>query len=237
MRRWWLLALCACDSAFDLKQVPPPDAPPACFSTTPHISNCHAIVAPDIEDTYLAAENPDVPLGRQDALLLTASDPGLFKFDVSMIAAGEWIVDAQLELSVTSEANNCPKRMPTDSCGICTIAVTQWQLSWMTPMWDAQSATFDTRDGSTAWAANDRGTTVVGMVQGKEPVQGTPWILEATGDELAADAQTTPECWISSGMLAMQVTAGDAVAISSRYHKTAGCEGYPGAVLNLQVCQ
>jgi hypothetical protein len=155
MRTWWLVALCGCDSLFDLKVVPPPDGPPACYSSRQFGQICRTVTANDIEDTYLAAGKPTTPLGGRDALLVTATDPGLLKFDVSMIMPSERIADAQLVATPAGQADNCTNG--TGSCPYCPIMVTQWQLAWVTTDWSSATATYDTRDGVTPWQDSDRG--------------------------------------------------------------------------------
>ena len=234
MRAWWLIALVGCDVPFDLKQVPPPDGPPACYSSKPFgTTSCRTAMFADIEDVYLAMETPTTPIGHKDALLVTASDPALFKFDVSTIQPGERISDVQLLVEPMSEAANCPTG--SGMCLFCTNAVTEWRLSWATTSWSSSSATFQTRDGVTPWQMTDRGPTVIEQILTNTVVKDVVTTLEVTGDHLQVSPQTTPECWIDDmGVLGIELVMVDQAAITSRYH--GGCTGDSPALLRLTLC-
>src|SRR5258708_39850917 len=116
MRTWLLVALCGCASVFDLKTIPPPDAPPSCYSAAPFGSPCRPATAPDIGDTYLSASSPATAAGVTEALKLSGANPGLMKFDLTdlAIAPGERIAGAELDLYSTNESYGC--KTGVDTC-------------------------------------------------------------------------------------------------------------------------
>ena len=153
-----LVATVGCDGVFQLTHVgpPPPDAPPdaarPCFNPEPFGATCRTIMVPLIADTALSSAMPDTAYGTKDAVKVTASDPGLFKFDLAGIESTERIAGARLAVPVvtpTGTAIACGTNGCNLACGPSSVESSR--LYWLTPDWSQQYATFNAADQNLPW--------------------------------------------------------------------------------------
>jgi len=108
------------------------------------------VVSPILADTYLDSAAPTASCGDADALHVTDTNPGLFKFDLSPIEPGERIAEARLTLHID---NNVPAlTCSTDqTCKTCVSSVENWKLYWLTSDWSQLNATHNDADVGRAW--------------------------------------------------------------------------------------
>jgi hypothetical protein len=144
-----LIAGAGCDQLFKLEHVARHDAaldaaPSACEDRSPFGMSCRDVTLVATSDTYLSAAAPDTPLGTRDAIRISSTEPGLFKFDTSMIATDERIAAMHFSLNPYESVN--AKACSTNGviCQLCPApSIGGWNLHWTTVDWNEAQTTWN----------------------------------------------------------------------------------------------
>jgi hypothetical protein len=233
-----LSASAGCDGVLGLtKVIPPvdgaPDAAGACVDPRPFGPTCRTLMPTLLGDTALRSMSPDLAFGAKDAVQVNATDPALFKFDLTDVMPGERIAHAHLVVpfvSATGTATACSANgIGCAPCGASTYETAQ--LYWLTSDWSQSFATYTNADQNVPWTA----AGASGSERSELVTTGPPPTTGIDIDVAEADMmKVKPECFVTSPALSLLVLVEGSVWI--RQLGPQPCVGQKSATLELTVC-
>jgi hypothetical protein len=211
----WLLACASCSQLFGLTEVATqdaaidaaPDAAPSCENSAPFGTSCRDVMLTATNDTFLSAAAPSTVFGGEDAVKISSTEPGLFKFYTGDFAPGERIAAMTLTLDANYVRNATVCSATFDVCELCPMpGYNSWQLAYATTTWNEAQASWAQAAPGVAWAAagasdvpNDHSAPIA---MGPAPGSGNLVMVVPQAALLAH----SPDCYRSSDALALRVT-------------------------------
>jgi hypothetical protein len=183
-------------------------------------------------DTYLI---DGTARNERDAMIVSATNPGLFRFDLNgNIQAGEEVAAAVLELQVAHSARECSSG--GNSCDNCPHTAAKWELYWNKTGWNATATSTSGWQQPFATGSNDRSAV---LATGPLALSAGVDTLELNVDFAAVRAVPVAN-WRTTDDISLQLRTSEGAFAVSTLEATTPCDAprtNKPATLKLILCR